>query len=221
MWHGSFARFLDGKLSLAALRDEKVAYTKLRAQGSALLRLEYVHSLLGRLAVIRPTVAQLERIDGEWSERRSPHDVAARWVWAEHCARDPECFAVVGASQRDEILALWCGPDRLIDLLRRGLHYRMECIEVNPLRRGESIGTFAMTLVGARALELDCVGVVFGVAPSGGKRLEEFYKRIGATDDAPGWNCPSPLLPFSIDGPTLRKLGADADALVANEDDAR
>ncbi len=160
---------------------------------------------VGKVTVIRPSRARLQKLSRRWSEKRKPGDLATGWKWEDVWA-DPEVFLLRGPN--DEELALWRSSKGAINLAGESF-YRLDNIEVNPDERGGVVGRFLMTLIGSRANELGS-GVILA-CPEG---LVPWYEDQGADDGTGlGWKYPKELRVLRFDADAVNNLKEFADAL--------
>jgi hypothetical protein len=109
-------------------------------------------------------------------------------------------------------MAIWGSRLSRVLKLPEGAFYRPDYLEIDPRRRGGTLGLFILSLVAARTLEIGAIGIVLSTFQVDG--LVEFYEAAGATRGAPrGWSCPRLLVPLTFRRPALEMLAGFADAL--------
>jgi len=159
----------------------------------------------GRVRLIRPSRARLQKLSKRWEEKRTPEDLAKGWDW-ESVWEDPELFLLL--TEDDVELALWRSSKGAITLRGRRF-YRLDNIEVNPEERGGILGRFLVTLVASRASELG-IGVILA-CPAG---LVRWYEGQGATDGTDlDWKYPKDLRALKFETDAVKNLKELAHAL--------
>jgi hypothetical protein len=177
-----------------------------RERSSKLLSERWTIDGLGTVSLLVPSESRLKAVDTAWPDLRQPTDFHLHWRWAEIAGRNAERFALVDSG--DQVVSLWSTAKRMVRLEGRQL-YRLDYLEVDPGLRGGFAGSFTLALVGARALELGCEGLVLAAFPV----LTGFYDRSGGVQrNVVGWKTAAGLLPFYFDAYALARFREVTDA---------
>jgi len=165
-----------------------------RAPQSRLLTLQWYIEGLGTLRLVVPSRDRLDAVDATWPVERAATAAHRHWLWGKLMEKKPEQFAVIDAD--GQTISLWCSAKREVRLEGRRL-YRLDYVEVRPRLRGGMAGAFTLALVGARAAEAGCQGLVLAAFPP----LKGFYARAGGAQRLPkGWAVERGLVPFVFEG---------------------
>jgi hypothetical protein len=114
------------------------------------------------LRLVVPSRDRLDAVDATWPVERAATAAHRHWLWGKLMEKKPEQFAVIDAD--GQTISLWCSAKREVRLEGRRL-YRLDYVEVRPRLRGGMAGAFTLALVGARAAEAGCQGLVLAAFP--------------------------------------------------------
>ena len=161
------------------------------------------------------TLADLERIDGEWPPLRPKKDLTYSWRWRELVDGEKETFLL--KKEDGTPVAIWVSRRRKPIVLGGKLYYRLDNIEVHPTHRGARLGRILgillMAVIAQRALEVGATGLVLATWDT----HADFYGKAGGVQVAPrGWTVATGLIPFTFDERALSRLKEMADEFIAD-----
>jgi hypothetical protein len=148
-----------------------------------------------------PNRERLHGVDNEWPSIRPQSDVSASWRWADIKKRSKETFALA-AEEGSKTLALWSSNNQTSELEGK-LFYVASKLEVHPNARNIGIGPLMVSLMGHRAVELGCSGVLLNAPP---ERVRLYLNAGAMKRSVRGWPVPAGLTPMVFEGRGLQKL---------------
>jgi hypothetical protein len=167
---------------------------------------------VGPVSLVAPGRPTLEQVDELWPPLRLTTDLHQHWRWASICKGVTERFAAV--DQEGNVLSLWSSAKPAVRI-EGSRSYRLDYLEVNPAFRGGLMAPFTLALIGTRAVELGCEGLVLAAFPA----VTGFYATFGGKEGAlSGWKVAAGLVPIRFDGGALARFREVTDA-ASQEDD--
>lgn len=167
---------------------------------------------VGQVAVQLPRKETLADVDRTWSALRPENHQNIHWRWEAILRGRPERLTIVDAAS--QIVAIWCSKKYRPLRLPEGKFYRLDYLEVHPQLRGGDLGLFALSMVAARAIELECDGLVLASLPG----TKKFYEESGGEQRMPdGWEIGRGLVPFVFLRQVLEQLKEEADELIIEQ----
>lgn len=145
------------------------------------------------LRLIRPDLSNLNAIDARWPARRAPDAENGHWRWLRIASKAHDVFALL--DDAGEVQGLWTSG---ADGPRKAGHkqyYRLDYLEVNPVRQRSHLGLGLLICVAARARELGCQGIFLSALPS----ATGFWDKFGMRGHPHGWRVSNTLIPFVIE----------------------